>query len=458
MWLDEVFERFVQQAPCCVMMRASLEHLFADSFLDHLFLEHAQVQYCRELTFSTIASLLTQVVLRVRPSLRNAYRNHSDLPATLKSVYEKLKNVEPAVCQALVRQTAQRCQSLLDQWPAARRPDAVAGLRLRIVDGNFLAGTDHRLLPLRGNGAAALPGMSVNLRDDRTGLLVDLLCREDAYTNERALLEDILGWVEPDDLIVGDRNYCTEDFLAGISDRQAYSLIRHHLGMTVKATSELRYVGKTDTGSVYEQQVLVGEGAAARAYRYIVIRLDQPTRDGETEVRLLSNVPPERASAIVLAELYLRRWTIENSFQQLTELLRCEVDTLAYPKAALLAYSLAVCAFNLTAVLKGALASVVGQGKVEEELSSYEVAQDIAQNSPGMTVALPTECWERFATMSSTVFAAWLTEVARTLRWSRYLKSKRGPKKSVQMRRTRRGAHRSTARVLKQHSGSPMSQ
>jgi hypothetical protein len=455
---DAVFQRFVEQAPCCVMMRAALEHLFADSFLDQLFEDHAQVQYHRELAFSTIASLLTEVVLRVRPSLCNAYRNRSDVPATLKSVYEKLKNVEPALCQALVERTAQRCTSLLEQWPQARRPDAIAGLRLRIVDGNFLAGTDHRLLPLRGGGAAALPGMSVSLRDDRTGLLVGLICREDAYTNERALLQDVLGWVEPGDLIVADRNYCTEDFLAGIGDRKAYSLIRHHAGMSVTARGELRYAGRTDTGTVYEQQVQLGEGDDARRYRYVVIRLDEPTRDGETEVRLLSDVPEDKASAIVLAELYLRRWTIETSFQQLTELLRCEIDTLGYPKAALLGFSLAVCAFNLMAVLKGALASVVGQAKVEEELSSYELAQEIAQNSPGMKVALPVGCWGRFAAMSSAAFAAWLSGVAQTLRWSRYTKSKRGPKKPVEVRRTRRGAHRSTARVLQQHYLSPKSQ
>jgi hypothetical protein len=450
---DTVFQRFVEQAPCSVMMRASLEHLFADSFLDQFFDEQAQVQYCRELTFSTVVSLLTEVVLRVRPSLCNAYRNRSDVPVTLKSVYEKLKNVEPALCEALVQQTAQRCGSVLDQWPQARRPDAIAGLRLRIVDGNFLAGTDHRLLPLRGNGAAALPGMSVCLRDDRTGLLVRLLCREDAYTNERALRDDILDWVEPDDLLVGDRNYCVEDFLAGISDKKAYSLIRYHAGMTLTAIGELRSIGQTDSGAVFEQQVQVGEGESMRTYRCVVIRLNEPTRDGDTEVRLLSNVPEDKASAIVLAELYLRRWTIETSFQQLTELLRCEVDTLAYPKAALLCFSLAVCAYNVVAVLKGALASVVGQAKVEAELSSYEVAQDIAQNSSGMAVALPAECWQRFATMSSEEFAAWLSQVARTLRWQRYTKSKRGPKKPVEVRRTRRGAHRSTARVIQQHYG-----
>lgn len=34
-------------------------------------------------------------------------------------------------------------------------------------------------------------------------------------------------------------------------------------------------------------------------------------------------------------EMYRQRWTIEGVFQQLTEDLHCEIDTLGYPKAAL---------------------------------------------------------------------------------------------------------------------------
>src|SRR3979411_1822850 len=100
MWFDVVFERFVENSPCCVMLRGTMEHVFADSFLDRVFEQTAQVQYERELAFSTVAALLSEVVLRVRPSMRNAYRERQGLPATLKSVYQKLQNTETAVCEA----------------------------------------------------------------------------------------------------------------------------------------------------------------------------------------------------------------------------------------------------------------------------------------------------------------------------------------------------------------------
>jgi hypothetical protein len=441
------------------MTRATLEHLFPDCFLDEVFRDHAEDQYERELAFSAVATLLTQVVLRCRPSVRDAYRrSEAALPATLKSVYEKLKGVEPAVCQELVRRAAQRARAVLGCWPEALRPDPVPGLRLRIFDGNYLAGTQHRLKPLRGEGAAALPGMSVALLDDRAGLFCRLACREDAYTNERALVEDLLVWVEADDLMVADRNFCCFDFLRGIADRGAFFVVRHHEQVGLAEKTPRRLVGRVGRGKVYEQGVEAGPQGRRRRLRCVVVVLDEPTADGDTEVRLLSNVPAGRASALVLADVYLRRWTIERGFQELTEHLRCEADTLGYPKAALLGFSLAVCAYNLFAVQKGALAAAHGRAKVEEELSGHALAQDVSQGSSGLGIALPAAFWERFARMTGAELAGWLKAVAGRVRWERYRKCKRGPDRPPPEKKkgSRRRTHVSTARVL--NNGQKLSQ
>lgn len=459
MWMEEVLERFVQQSPFSVMTRATLEHVFADSFLDQVFRDHAEEQYERELAFSAVAGLLTQVVLRCRPSVRDAYRRSPDaLPATLKSVYEKLKRVEPPVCHELVRQTAERAEAVLARWPEALRPDPVPGLRLRALDGNYLAGTQHRLGPLRGEGAAALPGMSVAMRDDRTGLFCRLCCREDAYTNERALTDEVLGWVGPGDLVVADRNFCCFDLLSGLADRRACFVVRHHGQVGLQEKTARAFVGRAERGDVYEQEVEAGPRGRRRRLRCVVVVLDEPTADGDTEVRLLSNVPAGRACALVLAGVYLRRWSIERGFQELTEHLRCEVDTLGYPRAALLGFSLAVCAYNLLAVQKGALAAAHGRAKVEDELSGHALAQDVSQDGSGLAIALPASFWERFARMTGAELAGWLKAVAGRVRWERYRKSKRGPDKPPPAKKkgSRRRTHVSTARVL--NNGQKLSQ
>ena len=62
MWLDEIFERFVQQSPVTVMVRAIMEVVLADEKLDQLFEKTAQAGYTRELLFSTLVKMMTQVV------------------------------------------------------------------------------------------------------------------------------------------------------------------------------------------------------------------------------------------------------------------------------------------------------------------------------------------------------------------------------------------------------------
>jgi hypothetical protein len=447
MLFDVVLERYCERTPFAVMLRASLEHLFSPARLDELFERAAVGQYTRRLTFSALTALLTEVVLRVRPSVRKAYHSAA-VPAGIRSVYDKLAGVEPCTCEALVQQSARDAATVLSAWPGARRPDPIPGLRLRTVDGNFLAGTHHRLRPLRGCGAAALPGMSVVVRDDRTGLLTHALLREDAYTNERSLSGPLLAWLDADDLLLADRNYCTAELLGGVPARRAFFLVRHHKGLHLHALGPRRRAGTTGTGAVYEQRVRLGEKPGGLVCRCVVVALNRPTRDGDTEVVLLSNVPAGRARAAVLADLYLRRWRLETSFQELTVLLRCEVNTLAYPKAALFGFALAVAAYNVFAVLQGAVASVRGRGRAEEELSLHAVVEEVSSVKRGMEAGLPEEVWERFARMSGQAFAGWLRGMAERIDWSRYKKSKRAAKKPVAVKKTQRGAHRSTARVL----------
>jgi hypothetical protein len=449
MVFDVILDRFCEQTPFAVMLRASLEHLFAPQRLDDLFQREAVDQYTRKLTFSAVTGLLCEVVLRVRPSVRKAYQS-AEVPASLRAVYDKLAHVETATAEALVRQLAADAAAVIGLLPGAARPDPIPGLRLKTADGNFLAGTDHRLEGLRGNGAAALPGMSVVLRDDRTGLLCEALLREDAYTNERALSEQILAWLGKDDLLLADRNYCTLALLAGAALRGAFFLIRYHKGLRLHILGKRRRVGKTKTGVVYQCRVRLGEGPGALKCRCIIVELSEPTRDGDTQLVLLTNVPVKKARAKDLADLYHRRWRLETSFQELTVLLRCEVNTLAYPRAALFGFALALAAYNVYALLQGAVAAQHGRQKAEEDLSLHAVVEEVASVKRGMETALPDEAWARFARMSAAGFASWLQQTAKRIDWRRYQKSKRAPKKPVTIKRTQRGAHRSTARLLAQ--------
>src|SRR4051794_21295005 len=145
MRLGEVFERFIQQAPISVMFRTLLEHTLDPAELDRLFEENATRQYTREVLFSSIVELMGAVVCGAQPSVRAAYlASLGEIAASLTALYEKLKGLEPGVCRAFVRDNAGRLAPLVRQLDATS-PQPVPGYRAKILDGNHLAGTEHRV-------------------------------------------------------------------------------------------------------------------------------------------------------------------------------------------------------------------------------------------------------------------------------------------------------------------------
>lgn len=52
------------------------------------------------------------------------------------------------------------------------------------------------------------------------------------------------------------------------------------------------------------------------------------TRDGDTDIFIISNLSKSKASAKKIAVLYRGRWSIETAFQDLAEHLNSEINTL----------------------------------------------------------------------------------------------------------------------------------
>src|SRR5262249_12281823 len=133
----------------------------------------------------------------------------------------------------------------------------------------------------------------------------------------------------------------------------------------------------------------------------------------------------------------------------LTSDLQCEGETLGYPKAALFGFCVALVAYNVVALVKGALRAAHGTEYVDEQLSMYYLTLEVAQVATGMEIALGAEPWEIFRQMSAEEFAATMVEVAECLATAKYTKHRRGPKKKPPKKLSgKRHHHVSTARIL----------
>ncbi|QDU21835.1 transposase [Urbifossiella limnaea] len=450
MLLGEVFDRFAAESPVSVMARAAFEHALPADAVDALFAEHAERQYTRELLFSQLVDLMGLVVCRVQPSLNAAIRKRAaDLGVTRKAVYAKVARMEPGLGAALVRHTAARLGPVV----AALGPTAAAsvpGFRVRVVDGSHLPGTDHRLRPLRRTRAGALPGQAVVLFEPATGLVIDAIPCEDGHAQERSLTPAILGWAAPATVWVGDRNFCTTRLLAGTAGRGGCFVVRQHgLTLTELGTGERVARGRTGTGAVFEEAVRVSDGAGGEvAVRRVTVVLDAPTRDGDREIRVLTNLPAA-VPATRVAELYRGRWSVEAAFGELAAALHGEVAGLGYPRAALFAFAVALCAYNVLAVIKASIRAAHGAA-AEPGVSGYHVANEVAGASRGLLIAIPAAEWAVFARVSAAGMAKVLIALGRQVRVAEFVTSPRGPKKPRTRRESAAGTgHVATARLLK---------
>jgi Transposase DDE domain len=449
--------------PLGVMVRGTLEGMLDEATLERLFQENAPLHYTRELTLHALVSLLIQVSAGMRASVYAAYQADQAeaepaIATTYQAVYGKLGRLDPAVSAAVVRHSAAACGRLLDLLPPARA-EPLSGYRLRVLDGNVLAGTDHRLTPLRQWLNACLPGKSLVVYEPGPGLVTDVVLCEDAYTQERALLTRILPRVHANDLFVADRNFCTTRFVFGVQRRGAFVLVRQHgRNLPCRPLGRLKKEGQTDTGVVYEQVVEVTdpENDTTLRLRRIEVRLFEKTRDGDRTIAILTNLPDE-VSALDIARTYLVRWTIETHLQFLTQSLHCELPGLGQPRAALFGFAMALVASNALAVVRASIRSEYG-AEAEGEVSGYYLADEIAHDYRTLMKYLPAEQWLGWRHLGPAALVRLLRALAVHVNILALTRRPRGPKKPPQQKPvySQKHKHYSTARLLKglQHDDS----
>src|SRR5262244_2645251 len=393
---------------------------------------------------------MNQVVFCIQPSVRAAYQAHqNDVGTSLVSVYSKLNGLETHTSAELVRYSAREFAPLIQHMGGERAP-GLEGYRVKIVDGNCLEASEHRIKELRAATGRALPGKSLVVYEPALGVVTDVFPCENGHAQERSLFGAVLDTVEAGDLWIEDRNFCTRAFLCEIDQRGAFCVTREHQGLPFEILTPLRSYGRTPTGQVAQQRVCVVDAHGHQHFfRRLRIKLHEATRDGATIIHILTNVPRQVAAPQV-ANLYRKRWTLETAFQHLEAYFHSEINTLGYPKAALFGFCLALVAYNMLAVVMAALRSVHGAETIDQELSLYYVANDIAQTYHGMMIAIPEDEWRVFRRMRPAEMVATLRALAQQVRLKAYRKSSRGPKKLRPKRAcTPKASHVSTANILR---------
>lgn len=478
--LEQIFTLFAEKAPVGVMMREILTNVLSAERLDAVFESTAQKQYTRELTFSSLVSLLTDVVTRSRPSPRKAYLSRQEqLRVSAKAMYEKINHTEPATSAALVATTASGMQQVIAAL-GTELPAILPGYRVKILDGNHFSATHRRLKVMRGQGAC-LPGQALAVLDPQSQLIEAIVPCVDGHAQERSLVASFLPLVAPKDVWIEDRNFCTTKLIFGIAQREAFFIVRQH-------SQSLRWrpvgafgaeVVAPDGTVVAEQEITVeNESGEKLSVRRIRMVLTHPTRDGDRELYLLTNLPTGVVAAAI-ARVYRSRWQIETAFQEATVDLLCEVPALGHPQAAILVFAVAALCFNAFSVLKAALRTQlpadtdradtarfpqadislpdppaaakirVTRQELGDELSTYHLAENVAGTWQGLNLLLPDDFWnERFENLTPTELASQLRNLAQRVPLAEFRKRPTKAQRSPTRRPPKPGGHVATARLM----------
>jgi hypothetical protein len=441
---------FLHKCPFAVLSQAVTRGVIADEF-EKIFEECRNKQYERELTFSAMSMAVADVVLRFAENFRQAYAAHKEkLRVSQTSFYNKINATEIPISEALVARSAERAKALQEELGFV--PEVVLnGYRVFALDGNHLQESEKRLKPLRKQHDAPLPGTAVVRYDLQRHLFDRAYLLEDAHAQESTVLDRVLVDLQPGDLLLADRHYCIVKFLVAANAQNVNFLIRQHGRFKGVLVDERRQIGRSSTGMVYEQTIKTSNDSDALIMRRISVELDSPTRDGNKEIHLLTNLPAT-VSALKIADTYRHRWEEETGYYYVTTTLTCEVAGVGKPRAALFLFSMALLAFNIRQVVFAALAAEHDKELVKR-VSHHAISVEVARYSDGMLIALDEKFWKKVLGGPIRNLAQFLRDVSRKIDLRRYLKTVRGPKKKVEKPpRTRPKTHVSTAKLLALHA------
>lgn len=446
---DPVFQNFVSARPVAVATQMIARRVLDCDLIDQLFRDNAAMQYEQSLLFSSLSHLMMGVTLGKHKSVNAGYKKLSEqLGVSITSIYNKLQRIEPQTSRAFVKYSYEATVAIQREVGGVHR-NALSGYALRILDGNHLSGTEHRIKETRALRAAPLPGKSLVVFDPRYDCVCDFFPIEDGHAQERSALDDVIASLEKKQFWIADRNFCTLKFMYRIAAAGSCFLIRHHRNLEGTEKGRLKRIGKTETAEVFENRlVLPSYDGEELTVRRIVCRLFEPTDSGETEIVLFSNVPTADADGMELSYLYIGRWKIEIMFNHITLNLNCEIQTLGYPPAALFCFSLSLIAYNCLSILKSLVAKVHSRDDAIN-LSHHYLVSEIASTTDGLLVAFPEDNWAGIDKLPITKFLSQLTTVIEKMDMKIYRKSIRGPKNPPPTKTGgKRDTHVSTKRLI----------
>jgi hypothetical protein len=102
---------------------------------------------------------MANICVRIQTCLRNAIKPYGLLRTLDSQVYNKLNGIETSTSAELVRYAAKQVEPIIKKLGGTGR-SLLPGLRIKLLDGNCIEKSQHRIKELRSNAAGTLPAQN----------------------------------------------------------------------------------------------------------------------------------------------------------------------------------------------------------------------------------------------------------------------------------------------------------
>ena len=212
--------------------------------------------------------------------------------------------------------------TLLERWNARQQrplPPAVQLARehfsaIWIVDGSTLEALFRKLKAWQDVPIGQLAGKMCAVIDLATHYPVDIWFSEQARAFDTNFIPNILQWIEPRTLLLLDRGFYDFQFFADLIAQESHFITRPKSNTKVEV---VRWLSSTDT----VKDMLVHLGTGQNGTPILTVRLVQVRFERQWYSYVTSVLDPEILPPFVVADLYRRRWRIEDAFNILKRVL-----------------------------------------------------------------------------------------------------------------------------------------
>lgn len=273
-----------------------------------------------------LASVLT-IVWRQVPSVRELSRMlvREDLlwcravKVTQQALSERFMVFPAELFERVLKEILPELKS---NWEARKKrplPEAVVIAEqefehIWVADGSTLEALFRKLKALKDVKINQLAGKMVAVIDIRTRLAVEVWYTEQARSNDSSFIPKLLSLISPKTLLILDRGFYDFKFFEAIMTQGAAFITRLKKNAKIEVIQVL-----TSTDTVKDLIIILGSGL--KGSPRIKLRLVE-IRFGRFWYRYITSVvDPTILPPFVVADLYRRRWRIEEAFNTVKRLL-----------------------------------------------------------------------------------------------------------------------------------------